>query len=94
MKVYDSTITLTGSCNASTTETDTKDWWGEFEVWLNKKGIANSSYVPMLESTVYIVSTHTKKDWVVFTPKVRKPPLKETLVCVRGCRTLTYLITK
>ena len=38
--------------------------------------------VPMLESTRYIVSSHTKKDCVVFTPKGRKLVIKrDTGVC-------------
>ena len=32
-------------------------------------GIANLLSIPMLENTGYIVYTHTKKDWVVITPK-------------------------
>ena len=54
--------TLTGSCNAGTTITNTKGWWGEFEAWLNEQGIANSSSVPMIESAECIVSSHAKKD--------------------------------
>ena len=38
-------------------------------MWLNEMGIANLLSIPMLENAGYIVSTHTKKYWVVITPK-------------------------
>ena len=45
-------------------------------------GITNLLYVPMLESAEYIVSSHTKKDWVVFTPKGKNIFFKrDTGVC-------------
>ena len=34
-------------------------------------GIPNLLSIPMLENSGYIVSTHTKKYWVVITPKGR-----------------------
>merc|ERR1712194_170324 len=40
--------TMEGSCNAGTVSTNTKGWYGDFEVWLNKKGIANLMSIPML----------------------------------------------
>ena len=73
---------LTGSCNASTTVTYTRGWWGEFEIWLNKQVKANLLSVPILESAGYIMSSHTKKDWVVVTSKGQKIFFKrDTGVC-------------
>ena len=63
---------MNGSCNAGTVSTNTKGWYGYFQVWLNKKGIANLLSIRMLEEAGYIVSTHTKSDWVVTTPKGTK----------------------
>ena len=64
--------TMNGSYNAGTVSTNTNGWYGDFQVWLNKKGIANLLSIPMLEEAGYIVSTHTKSDWVVTTPKGKK----------------------
>ena len=60
---------MNGSYNAGTVSTNTNGWYGDFQVWLNKKVIANLMSIPMLEEAGYIVSTHTKSDWVVTTPK-------------------------
>ena len=40
-------------------------------MWLNDMGIPNLLSIPMLENSGCIVYTHTKKDWVVITPKGR-----------------------
>ena len=60
---------MPGSCNSGMTSTNTQGWYGEFKVWFNEMGIANLLLFPMLENAGYIVSTHTKKEWVVITPK-------------------------
>ena len=62
---------MTGRCNAGTTVTKKKETYGYFQVWLNKKGIADLISIPMLEESGYIVSTHTHVDWVVTTPDVK-----------------------
>ena len=36
----DDTI-LTDRCNAGTTVTNTRGWWGEFKAWINDQGITN-----------------------------------------------------
>ena len=46
-----------------------KGKYGDFQVWLNKKGIAKLISIPMLEASGYIISTHTHVDWVVNTPE-------------------------
>ena len=62
--------------------TNTKGWYRDFQVWLNKKGIANLLSIPMLEEAGYIVSTHTKSDWVVTTPKGKNIVFKrDTGIC-------------
>ena len=50
--------TMEGSCNAGTVSTSTKGWYGDFEVWLNKKGIANLLSIPMQEAAGYLVSMY------------------------------------
>ena len=73
---------MNGSCNAGTLSTNTKVWYGDFQVWLNKKSIANLLPIPMLEEAGYIVSTHTKSNWVVTTPKGKKIVFKrDTGIC-------------
>ena len=62
---------MTVRCNAGTTFTKMKGTYGAFQVWLNKKGIANLISIPMPEASGYIVSTHTHKDWVVTDPDVK-----------------------
>ena len=59
---------MTGRCNSVTTFTKVKGTYGDFQLWINKKGIANIISIPMLEESGYIVSTHTHADWVVTTP--------------------------
>ena len=34
--VYQSKTTMSTSCNAGQTETNTRGWYGDFEVWLNE----------------------------------------------------------
>ena len=46
-----------------------KGKYGDFQVWVNKKGIVELISIPMLEASGYIVSTHTHADWVVTTPE-------------------------
>ena len=58
---------MTSRCNAGTPVTKMKETYGDFQVWFNKKGIANLISIPMLELSGYIVSTHTHADWVVTT---------------------------
>ena len=48
-----------------------KGTYSDFQVWLNKKGIANLIFIPILEASEYIVSTHTQKNWVVTTSDVK-----------------------
>ena len=50
--ISDGKSTLEGGCNAGTVSTNTKGWYGDFEVWLNKKEIANLLLIPMLEAPV------------------------------------------
>ena len=53
--IEESNSTITGRCNAGTTVTNMKGTYGDFQVWLNKKGIANLISIPMLEGNGYIV---------------------------------------
>ena len=73
---------MNGSCNTGTVTNNTTSWYGEFKVWLNKRGISNLLSTHMFEDTRYILSTHTKGDWVVTTPKGKKNIFKrDTGVC-------------
>ena len=47
--------TMTVRCNAVTTVTKMKGTYGDIQVWLNKKGIANFISIPMLGASGYIV---------------------------------------
>ena len=51
--------------------------YGYFQVWLNKKGIADLISIPMLEASGYIISTHTHADWVVTTPEGKEIAFKQ-----------------
>ena len=82
--IEEGNTTLTGSCNAGTTVTNTRGWWGEFQAWLNKQGIANLLSIPMLEASGYVVFSHTKKDWVVFTSKGKKIVFKRDTGVTKG----------
>ena len=80
--VYSGKTAMNGSCNAGTVTTNTKGWYNEFKVWINERGISNLLSIPMLEDAGYIVSTHTKGDCVVTTPKGKKIVFKrDTGVC-------------
>ena len=82
LETRDSDTTLTGIYNTGITVTNARVWWGEFEAWLNEQEITNILSVPVLGSACYIVSSHTKNDWVVFTPKGKIIVVKrDTIVC-------------
>ena len=67
MNIEESDATMTGRCNAELTVTKMKRTYGDFQVWLNKKGIANLISIPILEASGYIVSTHINADWAITT---------------------------
>ena len=71
MDIEESNCKMTVRCNAGTTVTNMKGTYVNFQVWLNKKGIANLISIPMLEASGYIASTHTHADWVVTTPEFK-----------------------
>ena len=60
--VEKSDSTMTGRCKAGTTFTKIKGTYGDFQVWLNNKGISNLIFVPMLEASGYIILIHTNAD--------------------------------
>ena len=68
--IFEGVATMTGRCNAGTTVSSKRGTYGDFKVWLNKKGIANLISIAMLEASGYIVSTHTKGEWKVTTPQL------------------------
>ena len=70
------------SCNAGQTETNSRGWYGDFEVWLNEQGIANLLSMAAPEDAGYKVETHTDRGWVVTSPQGRRTPFKrDTDVC-------------
>ena len=80
--MYSGKTAMNGICNDGTVTNNTRGWYVEFKVWMNERGIANLFSIPMLEDAGYIVSTHTKGDWVVTTPKGKKIVFKrDTGVC-------------
>ena len=58
--IYESKTVMNGSCNAGAVSTRKKDWFGEFEVWYNKYGMANLLSVPMLEADGYTIQRTPK----------------------------------
>ena len=73
---------MNGSYNVGTVTTNTRGWYGKFKVWLNERSISNLLSIPMLEDAGYIVSTPTKGDLVITTPKGNKIIFKrDTGVC-------------
>ena len=75
-------------CNAGTTVTKMQGTYGDLQVWLNKKGIANLISIPMMEVSGYIVLTHTHTDWVVTTTEVKDITFK----CDKGvCTGMPYI---
>ena len=59
--IYMSKTIMNGSCNAGTVSTRKKGWFGEFEVWYNKNGMANLLSTPILEAAGCVISTHTQE---------------------------------
>ena len=57
-------------------------------MWLNKKCIANLIYIPMLEESGYIISTHTHIYWVVTTPEGKEITFKRDK---GGCTGMIYI---
>ena len=92
--VHKGKSTMSGSCNVGTTSTNIQGWYGEFKVWLNEMGIANLLLIPMLENDGYIVSTHTKKDWVVITPKGKTITFKRDSGLCQGMPYIDLLYNK
>ena len=82
--IEESNATMTGRCNAGTMVTNIKGTYGDFQVWLNKKFIANLISIPMLEASGYIVLTHTHEDWVVTTPEGKDITFKHDKVVCTG----------
>ena len=73
-----------------TVSTRTKGWFGEFEVWYNKKGIINLLSVPMFEAAGYVILTHTHKvTGSLLAPRGQKMSSNETQECALECHTLT-----
>ena len=73
---------LRGNCNAGVTSTNVKGYYGLWEFWLNKKGIANLLPIPQLEKDGYVVDYNTKRDWVVTTPSGKEIVFKrDTSIC-------------
>ena len=48
-RVYSGETAINGSCNAGKVAINARGWYGKFKVWLNKRGISNLVYIPMLE---------------------------------------------
>ena len=79
---------MTVRCNAGTTVTKMKGTYGDFQVWLNKKSIANLISISMLEASGYIVLTHTHTDCVVTTTEGKDITFK----CDKGvCTGMPYI---
>ena len=93
-RVYLRKTAMNGSFNVGIVTTNTRGWYGEFKVWLNESGIANLLSIPMIEDSGYIVSTHTKGDWIVTNPKVKKSISKGIQEYTRVCHTSSCMSTR
>ena len=67
---------MTGSCNAGTTRITKRGFYGDLQVWLNEKGVANLISIPMLEKDGYSVFKTTNGEWKVVTPRGDTIPFK------------------
>ena len=61
LKKIDEESTVSGNCNAGAVLLRQKEWYKNFQVWLNKQGIVTLLSIPMLEEVGYKVSTHTDR---------------------------------
>ena len=66
--IQKSRTALHGHCNAGTTLTNEKGYYGSFDMWLNNKGIINLQYIPQQEEYGYIVTYNTQEEWILHTP--------------------------
>ena len=62
---HDVDTVLKGTCNAGVTTSSEKGYFGGFEMWLNRSGIANLLSIPQLEEDGYVIDYNTHRDWVV-----------------------------
>ena len=83
LKNIEESGTMSGNFNTGTTKITKRGYFGKLRVWLNKNGIANLIYIPMLEADGYVVRTDTKGEWQVLTPEGKIIPFKrDTGMCV------------
>jgi len=59
---------LNGHCNAGVACHKRMGYYGPFKMWFNPNGIANLLSLPQLEEEGWVVSYHTKNDWVLTDP--------------------------
>lgn len=76
---------LKGNCNAGVTTSNEKGTFGgQFDLWLNRNGIANLLSIPQLEEDGYVINYSTHGEWVVTTPQGKEIVFKrDTGLCNR-----------
>ena len=76
--------TLVGNCNAGVTSSTQKGYYGKFQMWINKNGMANLLYIPCLEQEGYHIKYYSYEEWVVKTPQGVIIPFKRDTGVTRG----------
>ena len=80
--MHEVSTVLRGNCNTGVTSTNVKGYYGLWEFWLNKTGIANLLSTPQLEKAGYVVDYNTKRNRVVTTPSGKEIIFKkDTGIC-------------
>ena len=64
--------TLRGNCNAGVKVCSKVGDLGIFEMWVNEGGIANLLSIPQLEKDGFRVTSDTKGEWIVYSPRGEK----------------------
>ena len=76
---------LQGNCNAGVSTSNEKGYYGLWNFWLTKQGIANLLSILQLEKDGYLIDYNTKRFLAVTTPEMRGLVLQEN--CNAGVST-------
>ena len=60
---------LKGNCNAGVVTSSEKGFFGKWDLWLNRNGIANLLSISLLEECGYVVDYNIAREWVIMTPQ-------------------------
>ena len=65
----DAETNLARNCNAGVASFSLKGYHRKFQMWVNKNGMANLLYIPLLGEEGYRIEHAINKEWVVTTPQ-------------------------